>query len=575
MKVIGKCDSDSLILLGLKLFLTFVLENSIFEARMFINFSDIPKHQNLFLDYLYEFENVQEYYKHNFRNKEGYLPLFKSISESRKSRQLNLSSILKNQYSALTNISGKTLRNFELLDKDKTIAVVTGQQLGILGGPLYTIYKIVTTIRLANQFSERYDEFKFVPVFWLEGDDHDFNEVRSLNLFDNENQILNLGYKDEISDDDAKQSIGNIKFDEVLNDFFSKYEGSLRDTDFKNELVTKLKNCYQVGKTFKQSFKELLFWLFDEYGLIIFDPQDPNIKSLLKPIFKKEVNDFSIHTQKLILTSAKLEELYHAQVKVKPVNLFYHTDDGRYSVEPVDDIFKLRRKRKQFTKDEILTEIENSPEKFSPNVLLRPICQDYIFPTGFYIAGPSEISYFAQITPLYDFYNIITPIVYPRSSATLLEKNVGAALDKYDLTMHDIFLGLDELKEKVISGLSENNIEKAFEEASNEIELTFDRLKENLFAIDKTLVDASLRYREKIITSITELKSKATKAQESKHETTIRQLTRLSNLLYPLGNLQEREINFTYFYNKYGKDFIRKVYDDISVNEFEHQIISL
>jgi len=268
-------------------------------------------------------------------------------------------------------------------------------------------------------------------------------------------------------------------------------------------------------------------------------------------------------------------ELYHAQVKVKPVNLFYHTDDGRYSVEPVDDIFKLRRKRKQFTKDEILTEIENSPEKFSPNVLLRPICQDYIFPTGFYIAGPSEISYFAQITPLYDFYNIITPIVYPRSSATLLEKNVGAALDKYDLTMHDIFLGLDELKEKVISGLSENNIEKAFEEASNEIELTFDRLKENLFAVDKTLVDASLRYREKIVSSIAELKSKATKAQETKHETTIRQLTRLSNLLYPLGNLQEREINFTYFYNKYGKDFIRKVYDDISVNEFEHQIISL
>ena len=121
----------------------------------------------------------------------------------------------------------------------------------------------------------------------------------------------------------------------------------------------------------------------------------------------------------------------------------------------------------------------------------------------------------------------------------------------------------------------QNNIEKAFEEASNEIELTFDRLKENLFAVDKTLVDASLRYREKIVSSIAELKSKATKSQETKHETTIRQLTRLSNLLYPLGNLQEREINFTYFYNKYGKDFIRKVYDDISVNEFEHQIISL
>jgi len=542
---------------------------------MFINFSDIPKNQNLFLDYLYEFENVQEYYKHNFRNKEVYPSLFKSISESRKSKQLNLSSIINSQYSSLTNISSKTLRNIELIDKEKTIAIITGQQLGIFGGPLYTIYKVITSLRLVNQFSERYDEYKFVPVFWLEGDDHDFNEVRSLNLFDNENKVINVGYKEEISDDDAKQSISNIKFEEELNEFFNKYERSLRDTDFKNELVTKLKECYQVGKTFKQSFKELLFWLFDEYGLIIFDPQDPQVKSLLKPIFKKEINDFSLHTQKLILTSAKLEELYHAQVKVKPVNLFYHTDDGRYSVEPVEDIFKLRRKRKQFTKEEILDEIENSPERFSPNVLLRPICQDYLFPTGFYIAGPSEISYFAQITPLYDFYDIVAPIIYPRSSATILEKNVGAALDKYDLTMNDIFLGLDELKENVIAGLSENNIDKAFEDALKEIEFTFDRLKENLFAVDKTLVDASLRYREKFLSSLGELKSKASKAQESRHETTIRQLTRLSNLLYPLGNLQEREINFTYFYNKYGKEFIKKIYDEISISEFEHQIINL
>ncbi len=542
---------------------------------MFINFGDIPGNQNLFLDYIYEFENVQEYYKHNFRSKDNYANLFKSISDSRKDKQHNLSAIIKNQYSSLQNISNKTVRNIELIDKEKTIAVVTGQQLGMLGGPLYTVYKIITAIRLANQLTERYDEFKFVPVFWLEGDDHDFNEVRSINLFDNENQVINIGYKEEIIDDDAKQSIGKINFDEALNEFFSKYESSLRDSDFKNELLTKLKECYQVGKSFKQSFKELIFWSFDEYGLVIFDPQDPQVKTLLKPIFQKEINDFTLHTQKLIQTSAKLEELYHAQVKVKPVNLFYHTDDGRFSVEPVDDVFKLRRKRKQFTKDEILAEIDASPERFSPNVLLRPICQDYLLPTGFYIGGPSEIAYFAQVSPLYDFYNIETPIIFPRSSATILEKNVASGLDKYDLSMNDIFLGLDELKEKVIASLSENNIEIAFEEASKEIELTFDKIKENLFAIDKTLVDSSGRYKDRIMSSIAELKSKATKAQETKHETTIRQLTRLSNLLYPLGNLQEREINFTYFYNKYGKDFIRKIYDDISVSEFEHQVISL
>ncbi|MFZ1281376.1 MAG: bacillithiol biosynthesis cysteine-adding enzyme BshC, partial [Ignavibacteriaceae bacterium] len=370
-------------------------------------------------------------------------------------------------------------------------------------------------------------------------------------------------------------SVGTINFDESITNFFTQFEGILRNTDFKIDLLLKLKSCYQTGKSFKQGFKELLFWLFDEYGLIIFDPQDPKVKTILKPIFKKEVNDFTIHTQKLIQVSAKLEELYHAQVKVKPVNLFYHTDDGRYSVEPVEEIFKLRRKRKQFTKEEILNEIEEHPERFSPNVLLRPICQDYLFPTGFYIAGPSEISYFAQITPLYDFYKIVTPVVFPRSSVTILEKNIGAALDKYDLTLNDVYLGLDELKEKVISGLSENNLDKVFKESETEIELTFDKLKENLFAVDKTLVDASARYKEKMLASFSELKTKAIKAQESKHETTIRQLTRISNLLYPLENLQEREINFAYFYNKYGRDLIRKIYDDISVSEFEHQVIIL
>ncbi|MCU0342896.1 MAG: bacillithiol biosynthesis cysteine-adding enzyme BshC [Ignavibacterium sp.] len=542
---------------------------------MFINFSDIPRNQNLFLDYVYEFENVQEYYKHNFRNKENFSQLFKNISASRKDKHLNLSAIIKNQYSSLQNISNKTLKNISDVDKEKTIAVVTGQQLGIIGGPLYTIYKIITIIKLTNQLRDRYEEYNFVPIFWLEGDDHDFNEVRSINLFDNENQVINIGYKEEISDDDAKQSIGKINFDEALNNFFTDYENSLRATDFKDELIFKLKEFYQVGKSFKQSFKELLFWLFDEYGLIVFDPQDVQVKTLLKDIFKKEVNDFGFHTQKLIQVSAKLEELYHAQVKVKPVNLFYHTDDGRYSVEPVDDIFKLRRKRKQFTKEEILSEIENFPERFSPNVLLRPICQDFLFPTGFYIGGPSEVAYFAQALPLYDFYNLQAPIIYPRSSATLLEKNVANGLDKYDLSLNDIFLGLDELKEKVIADLSENNIANAFEDASKEIELIFDKINENLFAVDKTLLDASGRYKDRVMSSVNELKAKAIKAQETKHETTIRQLTRLSNLLYPMGNLQEREINFTYFYNKYGKDLINKIYSEISITEFEHQIISI
>lgn len=562
-----------MILLGLQLLITFAFENSFIEAKMFINFSEIPKHQNLFLDYLYRFDNVKEFYKHNFRNKENFSSHFKSITDSKKDKQFQISPIIKNQYSDFNSVSEKTLKNIDSLDIPKTIAIVTGQQVGILGGPLYTVYKILTAVRLVNQLNERFEEYKFVPVFWLEGDDHDFNEVRSMNIFDTENQVLNIGYKTEIEDDEAKLSVGNISFDESINDFLNSLENSLRQTDFKEGLLSKLKIFYAQGKTFKQSFKELIFWLFDEYGLVIFDPQDAAVKQLLKPVFKKEVNNFQQHTEKLIQVSADLEELYHAQVKVKPVNLFYHTDDGRFSVEPVDEIFKLRRKRKQFTKEEILNEIEEHPERFSPNVLLRPICQDYLLPTGFYIAGPSEISYFAQITPLYDFYKITTPVIYPRTSVTLIEKNVNDALNKYDLTLKDVFSSLTDLKHKVIAGLSENSIDTSFINAENDIELIFDRIKENLFAIDKTLVDSSVKYKDRVISVFNELRNKAVKAQESKHETTVRQLTRISHLLYPNENLQEREINFTYFYNKYGIELIKKLFEEISINDFEHQII--
>ena len=161
----------------------------------------------------------------------------------------------------------------------------------------------------------------------------------------------------------------------------------MKATDFKSSIFDRLKDLYKEGTSFKEAFRELLINYFDEYGLVIFDPQDIEAKKLLKPVFKKEITDFRAHTEKLVHTSATLEEMYHAQVKVKPVNLFLRVDEGRHSIEPVDNEYKLRRKRKSFTQEQLLELLENEPDKFSPNVLLRPICQDYLFPTDFILPG--------------------------------------------------------------------------------------------------------------------------------------------------------------------------------------------
>jgi bacillithiol synthase len=541
---------------------------------MYINFSDIPGHQNLFLDYLYEYENVAEFYSNDFRNKETYLKIFKNVTESRRDLSPSISELLSRQYSKL-NPSNLTQQNIKKLSDKKTLAIVTGQQLGIVGGPLYTFYKIITTIKLSRFLSERYDDYNFVPVFWLEADDHDFNEVRSVKIIDDGNSILTIGYKEEIAEDDLKQSVGLINLDGSINEFFDKLNSSIKETEFKSVIFDRLKNFYKEGKSFKKAFSDLVFNYFDEYGLLIFDPQDSEVKKLLKPIFKKEITDFRIHTEQLVQVSATLEELYHAQVKVKPVNLFLRVDEGRYSIEPVENEYRLRRKRKSFTQEQLLELLENEPDKFSPNVLLRPICQDYLFPTAFYVAGPSEISYFAQIKPLYELYNIAQPMIYPRSSATILENSIANSLEKYSVGMNDLFIDVENIKKKIVNSVEESSVDEMFDGISSQIESTFDQLKEKLIDLDKTIADSSNRYRDKILGTVNELKSKAEKAQQKKYEVTLRQIDRAAVNLFPNSNLQEREINFIYFANKYGEEFLNKIFDELQINKFEHQIIKI
>lgn len=541
---------------------------------MYLNFSDIPGHQNLFLDYLSEFENVGKFYKWNFRDQEKYQELFRNLTNFERPHRNKLSEAIKLQYSDVKT-SKQTQANIESLKSPNTIAIVTGQQLGLFGGPLYTIYKSITAIKLASYLKDKFEGFHFVPVFWLEGDDHDFEEVRSINLINDKNQIINVKYEDGEIEEINRGNIGNLMFNNNIEQLFSLLSVELRETEFKSQLLELLQNFYQPGKSFLESFRELMIKLFDEYGLIIFNPIDPGVKKLLTPIFSKEITSYRDHTGILVERSAELEELYHAQVKVKAINLFYIDENERLLIEPVDNDFRLKGKRKRFTLDELISAINNSPEKFSPNVLLRPICQDYLFPTGFYVGGPSEVSYFAQVTPLYNLYGLVEPVIYPRSSATILEKGAQAILDKYKLNFPDVFLTEDQLFTKVIMADSGSDLNNIFNEAINNIRTALAPINEKLNGIDKTLTDLTGKSRERIEQIIDFLKSKAIEAEKRKHEATTRQLGKVRNVLYPNDGLQEREINFIYFANKYGMDIIKWIYSELVINKFEHQILEL
>ncbi|MCU7489881.1 MAG: bacillithiol biosynthesis cysteine-adding enzyme BshC [Ignavibacteria bacterium] len=541
---------------------------------MFVNFSDLPGQQNLFLDYMYEFESVKDFYHKDFRDTEAFRSHFAEVAGKKRNHRTLLSSILHDQYENLTP-SKKTLENIDLLSSDKTLAVVTGQQLGLYGGPLYTFYKIITAIKLCSFLKDKYEAYRFVPVFWLEGDDHDFDEVRSANLIGESNDVVNVVYNDGEPSEVNRGSMGKLTFNSSISQTNEEVNSILRDNDFKPRIMEKLKNYYKEGETFKSSFRKLLFDIFDEYGIIFFDPQDGRIKELLRPVFRQELENFSDHTKELVQISAELEEVYHAQVKVNPINLFYSDEDGRYLIEPADDDFRLKSKRKKILKHTIMEMLDSNPDKFSPNVLLRPICQDYILPTAFYVGGPGEISYFAQVIPLYKFYNVPQPVVYPRSSLTIVEKNIQKTIDKYSLRFNDFFNDKETLFENVIKSISDMEFESEFQACEREIQQSLDKLKGKLLSIDKTLNDAVSKVNERVDQSLKILKDKTNEAQKKKHESTIRQLNKASNVLFPNGNFQERELSFIYFAHKYGLDIIKWMFSELAINRFEHQITEL
>lgn len=541
---------------------------------MFINFADLPGHQNLFLDYLYEFENTERFYKINFRDTQKYAEVFEAVSSQGRYHLTELKNIIKSQYGS-KQLSKQTERNIEAIDEDKTIAIVTGQQLGIFGGPMYTFYKIMTAVKLCSHLKEEHSDYKFVPVFWLEGDDHDFDEVKSLKVIDNTNSLKSISYDDGLDEETNRGSVANIKLTNNIYDLFNELNESLRETEFKSELMEFLKKHYQPGKSFREAFADLLFDFFDEAGVVIFNPTDERVKKLLKPVFKKEIEDFREHSEDVVKTSAELEEYYHAQIKIKPINIFLQEDEGRFLIEPVDDEFRLKGKRKKFSKEFLLNILKEEPARFSPNVLLRPICQDFLFPTGMYVAGPGEISYFAQVIPMYKEFNLQQPIVYPRSSITILESNLIKVFEKYNLKLLDIFSEEEILNEKIVNLLSDIKIEPAFDESRKKMNELFDELEKQIAEIDPTLTDAVKKSKDRSINNLDQLFDKAKKARERQHETALRQIEKTRTLLFPNGNLQERELNFIYFAHKYGLDIIKWIFDQVLINKFEHQVIEL
>jgi bacillithiol synthase len=546
---------------------------------MQIPYSKLPGFNEFFLEYINDFNSLKEFFKYNFAEKED---LFKSLVDKEENylnkklfSRSDLADILMIQ-NKFFNASETTIQNIELLRNDNTFAVVTGQQTGILSGNLYTIIKAINAYRLTKLFAEYFPDYNFVPLFWLEADDHDFLEVNNINFFDKENNLARLEYFENGTPQEKYLApVNNIIFDDFIEKFKSDLSDNLLKSDFSESIFDYVNRSYKAGIGFPIAFARFLNYLIGELGIVFCNPADREIKKLLIPVFEKELNTYPVTCERVIETSALIEQRFEPQVKPHPINIFYNHNNHRHLIEPrPENIFALKNSRQRFEKAQLIEQLYSAPENFSSNVILRPVCQDYLLPTVAYVGGPSEIAYFGQLKSVYEYYEINMPVIYPRTSVTFLESRVEGFITKNGLTVDELF---DEKKvtAKLMNKINEMKVEDIFNNFKDELNALFYSMGIDLEKIDKNLLNTFKNKNEKYVESLQFLKEKFIESQANRNESAILKLKSAIQSIYPDEMLQERCINIVYYLNKYGMDVIKKLTDSMEINNFNHQVIEI
>lgn len=552
-----------------------------------VEFNKLPNFNNLYLDYINsgndELEKLKPFFNAMYRDNEDFFKVIDdkvhNYNTSRYFDKNILIDILKRQN---VTFGGDefTAANIEMLSGDNTFAVVTGQQVGLYTGPVYTILKTITAIKLAKDLHERFPQFGFVPVFWLEAEDHDIDEADHTYIIDRQNELVRTGFEqnDNNTDEISKRGtppVGTIVFGEIINSINEQLRSSLIDTDFKEKIMSLVTKHYREGNDYKTAFAGLMNDIFKGYGVIFIDPSDTEIKRLLKPVFEKELTSSPKLCESIITLSAELEKNYDLQVKPKVINMFFLHNGNRLLIEPRDGgKFALKNSKRRFENDELMNLLEENPELFSPNVVLRPICQDYLLPTAVYIGGPGEISYFAQLKPAYRHYDITMPVIFPRVSVSILEGKISKFLNNFNVKFEDIFHH-SFLVSKVVDKLSEIKVEDEINKYVDELNKIFYDMKNMTVKVDQSLLNIVDNMKEKTKQNLEQFKGKLINAQAKKSETATTQIDKVTNNIYPNHNLQERVINIIYFLNKYDESFIKKLFHETDVNNFNHQVIEV
>jgi bacillithiol biosynthesis cysteine-adding enzyme BshC len=495
--------------------------------KLKIPYQQIGYFSKLISDYLDEKEELKTFYNY-YLDIESFKNTIKEREQFHIEREV-LNSTLNLQYKAI-DISNEVKKNINSLKNDNCFTVTTGHQLNLFTGPLYFIYKIITTINLAKELKENYSEYDFVPVYWMATEDHDFEEINHFNLFKKRYKLAKT----------QTGAVGKMKLDGV-GELLSELTEALGDRNGAEEIITLFSKFYSPEKTFTEAIKGIVNYLFSKYGLVIIDGDEKLLKTLFVDDFKSEIIERKNH-HLINATSEKLKELGHkAQVTPREINIFYLKQGLRERIIFENNVYKILNTSIQFSEKEILQELKSCPEHFSPNVVLRPMYQEKILPNIAYVGGAGELSYWLQLKDMFSSNNIFFPALLLRNSVLFIDKGSSNRLQKLGIEPKDLFQTSEILIKNYLK--EESDIILDLKEEQQSVAIIFEEIIKKAGTIDKSLqpfVEAELK---KSIKALKNIENRLMKAEKKKQEVAVNQITMLKEKLFPKNDLQERNDN--------------------------------